>query len=140
MSLYRGKCLKCKGTLWRPNDECRGCWLQFFDDDRNTSVGVRFWGRKAAGEKFSFFFDWVGLTAAGIARASARVTSGGRAEANSTENSPATNDWLPVRAMDLTLPRTADLQRYDLWLQLRAFSLSDLDVLRKNADIKIRLR
>jgi hypothetical protein len=132
MGLFRGRCPKCNFPLWRSNDECRGCWLAFDDDDRNKRIALRFWGRKG--------FDWVGLTALGFARVAAKVAVGTKAEANSTEGSPATNDWLPAHSRALPGLLLPDPFRYQLWLTTRAYSFEGLAIQRLPGDIGVRLR
>ena len=134
MTLFRGLCPKCNFPLWRPNNECRGCWLAFDEDDRNKRLALRFWGRKG--------FDWVGLSALGIARVATRAAAGSRAEANSTENSPATNHWLPRRSVPPAELRfgVTDAQKYEAWILLRAFTQSEMNDFRLAADMKIQLR
>lgn len=135
MGLFRGHCSKCNFPLWRSNDECRGCWLAFDEDDRNKRIALRFWGRKG--------FDWVGLTALGIARATARVVSGPRAEVNSTENSPASSLWLPhfsIARTEAFPSRGPDEDRYLSWQMLRTLSLSEMNDFHLAADMKIQLR
>jgi len=128
------RCMHCNGPLWRPAGECRLCWLNFKDDDRNHSIAQRFWRRGKV-------FDWPGLVALGISRMGARAV-GPKADCNSTEGSPATNHWLPK----FSFPRaelhfgTTDEQKYDSWLTLRAFTASGMNDLLRGADLKIRLR
>lgn len=140
MSLKRELCFNCQNPLWRADGECRLCWLDFKDDDRNTRVGVHFWGRRRPTDKLSFFFDWPALHRAAIARAGARALAPTRAIGNSTEDSPATSLHLP----EFSTARTAeygyffgftDEQQYSVWLQLRAFSPS----FKLDPDLKIHL-
>ena len=136
------RCMQCNGPLWRRAGECRLCWLKFKDDDRNHSIAQRFWGRRKEGAEFSNFFDWAGLIALGIFRVGMRAAVGTKAEANSTENSPATNYWLPrfsAPACELRFG-TTDEQKYASWLTLRAFTPSGMNELLRGADLKIRLR